>query len=276
MRLQITGAATVAASLAAVACAAPDATAAAYTVRPGDTLSGIAARSGIPLDRLVRSNGLRVEQPILIGTTLEIPGSGPSGPSRYGVRWGDTLSAIAARHGVSTLALAAANGLRLSSTIFAGSTLRLPGDAFSAAAPAPPSSATPTTAGGSTAVPASIARWAAHYGVDVRLARAMAWQESGFQHGVVSSAGAQGVMQVMPDTWDFVETVLIGAPVERTADGNVRVGVAYLRHLLRVFGGDEERAVGAYFQGDASMAARGPLPETRQYVANVLALRSRM
>jgi soluble lytic murein transglycosylase-like protein len=83
-------------------------------------------------------------------------------------------------------------------------------------------------------------------------------------------------MQVMPDTWDFVETVLIGAPVARTADGNVRVGVAYLRHLLRMFGGDERRAVGAYFQGPGAVSTRGLLPETRQYVANVLALRTRM
>jgi soluble lytic murein transglycosylase-like protein len=125
-------------------------------------------------------------------------------------------------------------------------------------------------------VPSALGRWAGHYGVDARLVRAMAWQESGFQHHVVSSAGAQGVMQVMPDTWDFVETVLIGAPVDRTADGNVRVGVAYLRHLLRVFGGDERRAVAAYFQGDASVKARGLLPETERYVENVLALRTRM
>ena len=272
MRFHVTGAASLAASLLAAASVASDASAASYTVRPGDTLSGIAARSGIPLDQLVRSNGLRVEEPILIGVTLDVPAGAASAPSRYGVRWGDTLWAIAARHGVSVEALAQANGLRLSSTIFAGSTLRLPGDTFATAAP----TASEAVAGPSGDVPSSLSRWAGHYGVDHRLVRAMAWQESGFQHDVVSSAGAHGVMQVMPDTWDFVETVLIGAPVARTADGNVRVGVAYLRHLLRVFGGDERRAVAGYFQGDASVKVRGLLPETEQYVANVMALRSRM
>ncbi len=276
MRLIITGAVSLAASIVAGSFVTADA-AAAYTVRAGDTLSGIAAASGIALDELVRSNGLQVERPILIGVTLQIPGGGATGlASSYGVRWGDTLSGIAARHGVTVGELADANGLRLTSTIFAGSTLRLPGESFSAApADAPSAPATPE-GGDAGTIPGSLDRWAAHYGVDARLVRAMAWQESGFQQHVVSSTGARGVMQVMPDTWEFVETVLIGAQVDRTADGNVRVGVAYLRHLLRVFGGDEQRAVAAYFQGDASVKVRGLLPETERYVANVLALRSRV
>ena len=85
---------------------------------------------------------------------------------------------------------------------------------------------------------ASLDRWSAHYGVDPKLSRALAWMESGFQSHVVSSVGAQGVMQLLPETWRWVETFLIGHRVERNADGNVRAGVRYLRWQLDQFGGD--------------------------------------
>ena len=123
---------------------------------------------------------------------------------------------------------------------------------------------------------ASIDRWAAHYGVDRHLARGLAWMESGFQNHVTSSVGAFGVMQVTPATWDFVEEVLVGMPIARSADGNVRVGVAYLGHLLRQFGGNERLALAAYYQGPASVRKRGLLRESKAFVADVLALKARM
>jgi hypothetical protein len=125
-------------------------------------------------------------------------------------------------------------------------------------------------------VSGSIAYWARHYGIDPRLVRALAWQESGHQNHVVSAAGAQGVMQVTPATWDFVETVLVGKRIPHTADGNVRVGTAFLANLLKRFGGDERLALGAYYRGPAAVRQFGLGPETTRYVANVLALRQRM
>ena len=100
--------------------------------------------------------------------------------------------------------------------------------------------------------------------------------ESGYQTGVVSSAGAIGVMQVTPSAWRYVETVLLGRAVPHTADGNVRIGVAYLSHLLRAFGGDERLALAAYYQGEASVRTRGVLPESERYVADILALKRRV
>ena len=129
---------------------------------------------------------------------------------------------------------------------------------------------------GRSSIRGSIDRWAAHYGVDPHLARGLAWMESGFQPSIRSPIGAWGVMQVTPATWDFVETVLLGTRISRTADGNVRVGVAYLGHLLREFHGDERLALAAYYQGPASVRRRGLLPESRAFVADVLALRARM
>lgn len=126
------------------------------------------------------------------------------------------------------------------------------------------------------AVRASLNKWSRRYGVDPELARALAWQESGFQNSVRSSAGAFGVMQVTPATWEFVETVLIGDRVSRNVDGNVRVGVRYLRHLVDEFNGSERRALGAYYQGPASVKRRGLMRETKVFVANVLALKGRV
>ena len=119
-------------------------------------------------------------------------------------------------------------------------------------------------------------RWAAYYGVDQHLVRGLAWQESGYQPGVVSKQGAVGVMQVMPNAWSFVELFVVGHPVAPTVDGNIRVGVAYLHYLLRYFGGDTASAVAAYLQGPQSVKARGVTAETQIYVNNVLALARRL
>jgi peptidoglycan hydrolase-like protein with peptidoglycan-binding domain len=119
-------------------------------------------------------------------------------------------------------------------------------------------------------------RWAAYYGVDQHLVRGLAWQESGYQPGVVSKHGAVGVMQVMPDAWSFVELFVIGHPVPGTVDGNIRVGVAYLHYLLSYFGGDTASAVAAYLQGPRSVRQHGITAETQIYVNNVLALARRL
>lgn len=134
----------------------------------------------------------------------------------------------------------------------------------------------PKAASASRTVKESLAHWAAHYGVSPRLARALAWQESGFQQHVKSPLGAAGVMQVTPETWSFVELFVIGKHVPRTRDGNVRIGVAYLDHLLEQFKSDTRLALGAYYQGPAAVRKHGLFAETKRFVANVLALRERL
>lgn len=125
-------------------------------------------------------------------------------------------------------------------------------------------------------VRAMLDRWAVYYGVDPHLVRGLAWQESGYQPGVVSRQGAVGVMQVMPDAWSFVELFVIGHPVAPTVEGNIRVGVAYLHYLLGYFGGDAALAVAAYLQGPRSVAEHGISAETKIYVNDVLALAQRL
>jgi soluble lytic murein transglycosylase-like protein len=122
----------------------------------------------------------------------------------------------------------------------------------------------------------SLLYWSSHYGVDPHLATALAWMESGFNNSLVSPVGAVGVMQITPATWDYVEQVLLlGHSVPHDADGNVRIGIALLHHLLKVYGGDVRRTLAAYYQGPRSLQVNGFLPGTEQYVDDILALRAR-
>jgi len=266
---------------------------AAYTVQWGDTLTGIAARYHVGLRRLARANDMRIRGILISGTTLRIPGhariarqhmrpahhahhtvrrrTGAGWRGRYRVQGGDTLTAIGQRFGVSLGRLARANGLRVRGILVTGTRLRVPlhrhgGGQVPSPAPLP----APWSVGW------SIDHWSAHYGVDAHLVRAIAWQESGFSVSAVSAAGAWGVMQVTPPTWSFVEDGVIGAPVAHTPDGGIRVGVAFLRHLLVGFGGNVRLAVAAYYQGETATRMFGVLPISKPYVANVLALRQRM
>jgi LysM repeat protein len=178
------------------------------------------------------------------------------------IRPGETLTAISRRYRVGVQAIARANRLDPRRIILAGAHLRIP--------------AAQAAMGQPFAVRSAIDFWSRHYGVDPALVRALAWFESGFNNNLVSTAGARGVMQVTPATWDYVETVLVGRRIPRTLNGNVRVGVAFLHQLLHEFGGNVELALAAYAQGPRSVRTQGVFRETEGYVANVLALRRRM
>jgi LysM repeat protein len=191
-------------------------------------------------------------------------------PSRYVVKPGDSLTAIARRSHTTLTKLARLNSLNPAHPLLIGTPLRLPASVRKSAAP------TAVSASNATQVRSSLDKWAAHYGIDASLARALAWMESGFNNSVVSSVGAQGVMQLLPSTWDYVEQSLIGHPVQHDADGNVQVGLAYLHHLLGAFGGNEQLALAGWYQGERAVKASGLYKVSKVFVANVLALRQRM
>ncbi len=190
----------------------------------------------------------------------------------YVVKPGDSLTSIARSAGTSLAALARLNRVDPARVLLIGKRLRVPARAVAAASPAV-AKATVTNA---SSVRASLDRWAAYYGIDRSLAHALAWMESGYNNAVVSSVGAQGVMQLLPTTWDYVETVLVGHAIPHDADGNVHAGLAYLHHLLAVFNGNERLALSAWYQGERSVRQQGPLDVTVTFVTNVLALRQRM
>ena len=127
-----------------------------YTVRRGDTLSGIGARVGASVAQLRAWNGIRGST-IHVGQRLKVPGSAspapaalPPGSNRYRIQSGDSLSTIAARFGVSIADLRAWNNLR-STRITAGKELVVrPPSSGSSTTTA--SSARPAPSGGSVYV----------------------------------------------------------------------------------------------------------------------------
>jgi soluble lytic murein transglycosylase-like protein len=245
-----------------------------HTVQPGEGFITIARRYGVSALRLARANGLTLASVIAPGQQLRVPGRTSSAPSvaplpakpeptLYTVRAGESFFSIAQRYHVSPWRLAQASRLQLMSTIVPGQRLTLPpGARLESTGPSV----------GRDAVILAIDRWAAAYGVDPKLARALAWMESGFQEDVVSSAGAVGVMQLLPETWQWVDTVLLGDATPRTYEGNVRAGVRYLRWQLDQFGGDVRRALGGYYQGARAVRERGLFEDTKQYVSVILQL----
>lgn len=108
------------------------------------------------------------------------------------------------------------------------------------------------------------------YGVDSKLAMAVAEAESGLSQEAVSAAGAVGVMQLMPETASSLGVHNIHDPRE-----NVDGGVRYLKQMLTTFDGDVTKAVAAYNAGPQAVKNYNGVPpyrETRDYVAKVLSL----
>ncbi len=260
-----------------------------YTVQPGDTLSGIAASAGVSVAALAAANGLDPAGILVAGSTLTVSGGGggaasggaPPAQGGYTVRAGDTLSGLAAGAGVAMADMAAMNGLDPDGLLVEGTVIKLPSGAPAPArasepAPAPVVPAADPVPTAATVGAADIQSVASQYGVSPSLAAAIAWQESGFNNAMVSSANARGVMQVMPGTWDYVQQNLAQRELDpSSAHDNVHAGVMYLKRLLDETGGDESTAIAGYYQGLQSVRDRGLYDDTQSYVDNVQALRSR-
>jgi soluble lytic murein transglycosylase-like protein len=120
-------------------------------------------------------------------------------------------------------------------------------------------------------VQGSIDYWARVYHVDVHLARAVAWMESGNDPNAVSPTGARGVMQVEPSTWRYTEH-LLNTHVSHTTDGNIRIGIAYLHQMLLEFAGNRRLALAAYYEGPRAVREVGLYASSEHYVATVMAL----
>ena len=100
------------------------------TVKPGETLSDIAARYNISLTKLIRMNDISNPDHVEIGSRLTVPGSTvQAGSGRHLVSSGETLSGIASRYNVSSRDLMALNGLADADHVELGQTLTLPSSA---------------------------------------------------------------------------------------------------------------------------------------------------
>ena len=135
---------------------------------------------------------------------------------------------------------------------------------------------------------AVIRQQAADKNLDPALIAAVIYEESKFRDQT-SSAGAKGLMQILPDTARFIARKSGGTAFElrdlANPDINIRYGSWYLRYLLDQHGGNVALAVAAYNAGEGNVdrwvreaggaasfdpATDIPFPETRDYVADVL------
>jgi soluble lytic murein transglycosylase-like protein len=275
-----------------------------HTVVPGDTLWSIAAQANMTTRTVAAYNGLTENSNVVLGTAIKIPSvaegqealaragvvqvapvtaaGAPQPLGAYVVRPGDSLSALAAQTGVPMAQMAYMNGLDPAKPLLIGTVIKLPSGAPApahAAAPAPATRIVPAAAPEATSSRLSaeqIKSLAAQHGAPASLTAAIAWQESGFNNAMVSSANARGIMQVMPGTWDWVNRNLAPIPLDpQSAADNVSAGSLYLAQLMRSTGGDPRLAAAGYYQGLSSVRSRGMFDDTKRYVDNVLALSQR-
>lgn len=112
-----------------------------------------------------------------------------------------------------------------------------------------------------------------YHGVDPDLVRAVVRTESAFDPMAVSTAGAQGLMQLMPALADELGVRDPFDPRE-----NIFAGVRYLRALLDQYDGDETLALASYNAGPGTVMRYNGVPpyaETEQYIRNISGLLSR-
>lgn len=120
----------------------------------------------------------------------------------------------------------------------------------------------------STAYDHDIRRIGRRYQIEPTLIKAIIQTESAFNHRAVSRRGAQGLMQLMPDTARELRVANPFNPLE-----NIDGGTRYLRQLLDSFNGDLKLSLAAYNAGPGLVSRTGGIPnilETQQYVVKVI------
>jgi N-acetylmuramoyl-L-alanine amidase len=310
----------------AAAPAAPASSGGSYTVKAGDTLSAIAARHNIGLSEIFSWNGLNMGSIIYPGQKVKVgsgeaaaapapqPAAAPAGLAAtsapatiapapggsYTVKAGDTLSAIASKHGVKLSDVLSANQLSMTSVIYPGNKLVIPGASIQPASSAPAATVTPLVPSSflgfsypeavvssanqnkallnAAPVPSRdemrsiVADTARAMGVEPSLALAFAYQESGFNQRAVSPANAIGTMQVIPTSGEWASD-LVGRKLNLLDPyDNATAGVAIIKRLIAT-SKDVDTAIAGYYQGQYSVSKYGMYDDTKDYVAAIKAHR---
>lgn len=313
---------------ASPAPAAPASAGGSYTVKSGDTLGAIAARHNVRLSDVFSWNNLNMRSIIYPGQQIKVgagessapatavqPASAPAAPApapaapapapaapasggSYTIKAGDTLSAIAIRHGVKLSEVLAANQLSMTTIIYPGKKLVIPGASLQPASSTPAANVAPLVPStflgfsypaavvssanenkallNASPVPSReqmrtiVADTARQMGVEPSLALAFAHQESGFDQRAVSPANAIGTMQVIPSSGQWASD-LVGRKLNLLDPyDNATAGVAIIKRLIAT-SKDMDHAIAGYYQGQYSVSKNGMYDDTKAYVAAIKA-----
>jgi LysM repeat protein len=325
-KIKLSGsAASPAAPAPASAPSAPASSGGSYTVKAGDTLSAIASRHNVGLSEIFSWNGLNMRSIIYPGQKIRVgsgeaapaapapqPAAAPAAPAAapaapapaaapggsYTIKAGDTLSAIASKHGVKLSDILAANKLSMTTVIYPGNKLVIPGGSIQPASSTPAAAVTPLVPSSflgftypeavvssanqnkallnAAPVPSRdemrtiVANTARAMGVEPSLALAFAFQESGFNQRAVSPANAIGTMQVIPTSGEWASD-LVGRKLNLLDPyDNATAGVAIIKRLIAT-SKDVDTAIAGYYQGQYSVSKYGLYDDTKAYVAAIKA-----
>jgi LysM repeat protein len=216
-----------------------------YTVKPGDTLWALARANGLTVAQLAMANRMGEDDLLLIGRHLTIPSNAPSAGAsgRPAANPWTFCATFTSNDGTSS------DGPRgVLPQLLQDSPNRLD-------------------------LQPVFMHWADYYNLSLPLVEAIAWQESGWQQNVVSSAGAIGTGQIMPDTAKFIQSQIVGRSLNiHSASDNIRMSAAFLAYLADAEGNNRCATIAAYYEGPLNLSHHGVFPETQAYVASVEAL----
>ncbi|MET4096531.1 LysM peptidoglycan-binding domain-containing protein [Arthrobacter sp. UYCu712] len=216
-----------------------------YTIKAGDTLSGIAAKNGVKLADILSANRLTMSSIIYPGQKLVLSGGSIAPASSQPPAT------------VTPLVPSTFLGFTYPAAVVSSANEN---KALLNASPAP----------SRAQMKSIVADTARRMGVDVSLALAFALQESGFDHRSVSPANAIGTMQVIPSSGEWASD-LVGRKLNLLDPyDNATAGVAIIRQLVRT-SSDLDNAVAGYYQGQYSVSQHGMFEDTEQYVASIKA-----
>jgi LysM repeat protein len=252
-----------------------------YTVVKGDTLEKIAKRTGTTVADLVARNKLRNANQIRIGTVLDVPAPPPAvpalpKPTLYTVKAGDTALRLAKKFSITVKDLARVNQLKDANKIVVGVVLLIPTPALPAGVTIKYPLELLNHPERLALVPAFDAA-AKEFGVPPDLLKSTAWIESSWVDNALSSTGAVGIGQLLPETSVWLANEMMGEPKldPLKAVDNIRMSARFIRWLLDKANGNETVAMQGYYQGLRSVQDDGASPVAVAYAKLVHGARPR-